>query len=72
MNSLLLGYQNCPFSVVFFIFLIRLMTNSMKSSGYRVKWLERKAVDSPPFSTKVNNSGAIPPLLICLHDLMLN
>jgi hypothetical protein len=32
----------------------------------------READHSPPCSAKVRNTGAIPPLSICLHGVMLN
>jgi hypothetical protein len=38
----------------------------------KVKWQKREADHSPPSRTEVKNGGAIPPLPICLHGVMLN
>jgi hypothetical protein len=38
----------------------------------RVKRVEREADDSAPFSDKVKNAGAIPPLPIRLSGVLLN
>jgi hypothetical protein len=46
------------------------------SSGYwgllGVKWPGREADHLPPSSAEVKNGGVIPPLLKCLHFVVLN
>jgi hypothetical protein len=37
----------------------------------RVEWQGCKADYTPTFSAEDKNSGAIPPLLICLQDIVL-
>jgi hypothetical protein len=48
---------------------IRWLPGSLSSE---VKWQMREADHSPPFSAKVKNGGAIPPLPIWLHGIVLN
>jgi hypothetical protein len=37
-----------------------------------VNWLDFEADHSPPSSAEVKNNGAIPPLSICLHGIVLD
>jgi hypothetical protein len=50
---------------------------SLLSSGYRGRFSgckrpEREADDSPPSSSEIKNGGAVPPLPIRLHGVVLN